>query len=103
MRVFFFALFVVFPAVIFAQSNYHPGYVIKNNGDTLKGLVNYREWAYSPLSIEFKTAASSSVIEFNPRSIKAFQITGLETYISYSGKISMNRTDPDYLPDGLDT
>jgi hypothetical protein len=93
-----------FPAVIFAQSNYHEGYVIKNSGDTLKGFINYREWASSPLSIEFKVnEANTEVLKFSPKTIKEFQITGMENYISYSGNISMNLVELQSLPDHLDT
>ena len=87
-----------------AQSNYHAGYVLKNNGDTLKGYINYREWVQSPKTIDFKiNKTDKNEIEFTPQNIKGFEIDGMETYISYSGIISTNKiTFPD-LPEGLDT
>jgi len=103
MKLLFFTLLVVFPAIILAQPNYHEGYVIKNNGDTLKGFINYREWTYSPTSIEFKPGNGADVTKFDPGTIKSFQINGLENYISYAGLVSMNENIFPALPYRLDT
>jgi hypothetical protein len=104
MRSLFIALLIALPAIVLAQSNYHEGYVLKNNGDTLKGYINYREWAYSPLSVEFKPNKNSDeVLQFNPQTIKGFQVTGFETYISYIGLISTNRNIFPDIPSNLDT
>ncbi|MDB5006795.1 MAG: hypothetical protein JWP45_1188 [Mucilaginibacter sp.] len=98
------ALLIVFPSLIFAQSNYHPGSVLKNNGDTLKGYINYREWDYSPQTIEFKQSkADTGVLIFNPQLIKRFQVTGMENYISYVGLASANKNEFPNIPVGLDT
>ena len=104
MKLLYFFLLAVLPSVIFAQSNYHSGYVLKNNGDTLKGFINYREWEENPLSIDFKlNKDDKQKLEFNPVTIKGFQITGMETYISYIGMISMNPTSLSKIPEKLDT
>jgi len=104
MRSLFIALFIAFPVIIFAQPNYHEGYVLKNNGDTLRGYVNYREWAYSPSSVEFKrNKTNNEVLEFTPQTIKGFQVTGFETYVSYVGLISMNKNIFPDIPSNLDT
>ena len=98
------ALLVAFPAIVFAQPNYHKGYVLKNNGDTLKGYINYREWAYSPLSVEFKTdPANAETLTFTAQNIKGFEITGFETYVSYNGLISMNKNIFPDIPTRYDT
>lgn len=97
-------LFVIISSALCAQSNYHPGYVLKNNGDTLKGFINYREWHQNPKLIDFKVnKTDKEVLIFNPQSIREFQITGLETYVSYTGFISMNQTNFSNLPEKLDT
>ena len=104
MKPLYLILFAILPSVLFAQSNYYPGYVLKNNGDTLKGFIDYREWDQSPKSIHFKiNKEGKSIFQFNPQDIRKFQITGLETYISYSGLISKNATRFPYLQDYLDT
>jgi hypothetical protein len=104
MKFYFIALLIALPSVLFAQSNYHGGYVVKTNGDTVKGYIDYREWDRTPKSIHFKTnETGKDVLEFDPQTIKVFEITGLEHYISYSGLISMDKTSFPDLPTGLDT
>lgn len=104
MKLLYIALLLTFPSFLFAQSNYHEGYVLKNNGDTLKGYVDYREWAQNPKSIDFKiNKGDNQPLKFTPANIKGFQITGMETYISYTGMISMDGTRFLDLSVGLDT
>jgi hypothetical protein len=104
MKLLYTVLLVVLSSVVFAQSNYHQGYVLKNNGDTLKGFINYREWDQCPRSIDFKiNKDDKKAIPFNPATIRKFVINGLEAYYSYTGMISMNRTELAKLPFGLDT
>lgn len=104
MRFLYTLLLAALSVAVMAQSNYHAGYVLKNNGDTLKGYINYREWTQSPKSIDFKINKSDKKeIEFTPQVIKGFQITGMETYISYAGTINTNKNAFPDLPSGLDT
>src|ERR1700743_2234688 len=104
MRIVYLTLLVIFPSIIFAQSNYHEGYVLKNNGDTVKGYIDYREWMISPKSIDFKIKKEDkNRLQFDPATIRGFRINGMETYISYIGKISLNKTNLEDLPEHLDT
>ncbi len=103
MRTLFIALLITLPAIIFAQTNYHEGFVIKNNGDTLKGYIDYREWAYTPTSIDFKAGNGTDIIKFDPAAIKSFQINGFENYVSYIGLASANKNIFPDLPTRLDT
>lgn len=104
MRLVCIVLLLALPAAVIAQSNYHQGYVLKNNGDTLKGYVDYREWERSPKSIEFKLSKTDKdPMEFTPQSIREFRITGMEYYISYTGIVSMDKTEFPDIPVGLDT
>jgi hypothetical protein len=64
----------------FPQKNYIPGYVIKNNNDTIIGFVDYRNWEYNPDKIEFKTSPDSNPISFTPSEITEFKVEG-ETYV----------------------
>lgn len=97
-------LTIAFPTIIFAQSNYHRGYVLKNNGDTVKGYINYREWSQQPKSIDFKiNEADKQTLQFNPQTIKEFQVAGMDTYIAYTGSISIDKTNFPDVPEGLDT
>jgi hypothetical protein len=104
MKLYLTALLALLTGALFAQTNYHPGYVVKNNGDTLKGFINYREWDQCPKSIDFKgDKEDRQTLKFDPHMIKSFQINGMETYVTYKGIISMDRTKFPDLPQGLDT
>jgi hypothetical protein len=97
-------LLVALPTVIFAQTNFHQGYVVKTNGDTVKGYVDYREWGQNPLSIDFRVNKDDKQTQqFTPSAIKSFQINGLDTYISYVGLISQDRNHFPDLAGRLDT
>jgi hypothetical protein len=104
MKRLFLSLLVALPAMVIAQPNYQPGYVLKTNGDTLKGLINYREWAYSPLTVEFKLDKNADAAqEFNPASVNGFGIYGAEVYVSFTGLVSMNKNIFPDIPNNLDT
>ena len=104
MRLLCITTLITLSSAAFAQSNYHEGYVLKNNGDTLKGFINYRDWAECPTSIDFKiNKEDKHVLKFDPHTVKRFQINSLETYIAYAGVISMGRTKFPDLPNDLDT
>ena len=99
-----FFLLVFAPLCLFAQSNYLDGYIIKSNGDTLKGYINYQEWSYSPQGVEFKASLSDvKPQEFNPGNIKGFGVRNAETYVSFTGLISTNKNVFPNIPSSLDT
>ncbi len=64
----------------FAQSNYKPGYIVKLNGDTVKGDVDYKGWDKNPGSVNFKDDANEAVKTYTTADINAFGVTGLEFY-----------------------
>lgn len=104
MKLFLITLVVVLPITIFAQSNYQPGYVVKTNGDTVKGYIDYREWDRTPKTVQFKiNKGDKNVSDWDPQSVKSFGINGVENYISYTGLVSMDKTSLPNLQVGLDT
>jgi hypothetical protein len=98
------AISILLQVHAYAQSNHKAGYVIKSNGDTLKGFVNYKEWIKNPPFIEFKSTISDKEnIKFQPKMLQSFEVAGMDKYVSYAGPLSMdNNTFPD-LPTQLDT
>src|SRR5688572_12361665 len=77
------SVFVIFLTTCFiqlvAQGNYQPGFVVENNGDTVKGSIDYKRWDRSPTKITFKSVTQSIV--YSPLDIKSFTVTN-EVYIS---------------------
>jgi hypothetical protein len=57
----------------FSQKNYVKGYVVLNSNDTLKGLIDNKEWIRSPTSILFSSNAYKDA-EMNIENIIAFGI-----------------------------
>ena len=104
MKQIFIFLFILAPSVLFAQSDYYEGNVVKSNGDTVKGFMEYHEWIYSPKSINFKINKNDhDILSFNPNTIRSFQLNGLETYIAYTGIVSMDQNAFPNLATQLDT
>src|ERR1700744_2679434 len=97
MKYFYILLLLALPSIVFAQSNYHEGYVIKNDGDTLKGFIDYHEWDQNPISVDFEiNKDDKQPKQFSPSLIKEFCVTGMVTYLSYNGMIS---NDKNRFPD----
>jgi len=97
-------LFLFIPFLTFAQSNYKKGSVTKTDGETLKGYIDYQEWERNTRTISFKTAVSDKeTLKLKPVKVQSFEIEGLENYISYEGRISMDQTKFPDLPTELDT
>jgi len=104
MKFFYLLLFIALPSIVFAQSNYHEGYILKNNGDTVKGFINYREWERSPKEIDFKLNISNvKPTRYDATVVKGFGIYGAESYLSYIGTVTVAPTDLANLPTGIDT
>ena len=93
----------LFPFISFSQSNFQPGYIVNNQGDTLKGYIDYRERTVNPVKVVFKPQLdhNSQVITVNDCS--AYGVYKLETFHRFVVDISMskeNNTNPFH---GLDT
>lgn len=86
----------------FAQSNFKPGYIITTKGDTVKGLIDYREWNNNPTEVTFKTSAGTPQ-KFTPADLLSFNIYNIEMYQTYSGPISHDETSENRLVSGRDT
>lgn len=66
---------------LIAQSNFQSGFVIKNNGDTLKGKIKYIGDVYLGKTCTFKDT-SETIIDFNPSDIKAYRFTDDRYFVS---------------------
>jgi len=51
-----------------------PGYIITLKGDTIKGLINYKNWERSPERISFINQQTKESYLFNSLQIKEFQV-----------------------------
>lgn len=79
-------LFMLLTCNIYAQSNYVSGTIVTNDGNTLKGLINYQDWLVTPEAITFKSG--ESIREFKASEIKSFNVSG-DRFISRNVKLEI--------------
>ncbi len=70
--VFTFQLLFLFSS-LYSQEKFINGFVVQLNGDTLKGLIDYRNWGVNPKLIRFRTN-NNETFKYTPRDIKAFGV-----------------------------
>jgi hypothetical protein len=76
MKKFTFLFLMVFICIhAFCQENFIPGIVIKLNGDTTHGFIDYRNWRVNPLEITFKASADALPVVYKPAHIKGFEVS----------------------------
>lgn len=87
-------LFSTFFQLAICQENFLPGYIIKLNGDTLHGYIDYQNWDINPNKISFKSTLSNEKSDYTPIDIKEFRVNN-EIYESANIKFetSSNNTN----------
>lgn len=73
-----FLLFTCASLVLVAQKNYLPGFVVHKNGDTVHGMIDYRNWERNPRKITFKTDAE---VSYTVNELRYFSIPGNDSYV----------------------
>lgn len=58
----------------FSQINYREGYVITNNNDTVRGLINLKFPAYNQAVCSFKTGDTAEPTAYSPNEIKGYRV-----------------------------
>jgi len=76
----------------FSQQNYLSGYVVKNNGDTLSGFIDYRNWDINPDKVDYKSKLEEKPIQFKPTEILEFGVKN-EIYVSGTVDIEISPID----------
>jgi hypothetical protein len=75
-KILLFLCCLLLTSTAFTQKNFQPGLVVLNTGDTLKGLIDYRNWEINPLDISFMENGSNGVKIYSPAQIKTFVVSG---------------------------
>lgn len=88
-----FLLSLLASSKLHAQSNYKPGYIVTLNGDTTKGLIDYKEWGENPRHINFKLSPTGNVEPYGVQKITAFGVDRLEQYQRYIGPVSTHAVE----------
>ncbi|RYF84437.1 MAG: hypothetical protein EOO00_15235, partial [Chitinophagaceae bacterium] len=56
----------------FSQTNFHPGYIIKSDGDTANGMIKLNRQTKTPSSILFRSSETTPGVEYLPTGIRGF-------------------------------
>jgi hypothetical protein len=82
-----------------AQNHYQPGYIVSAQGDTLRGLIDYRNWEHNPNKLFFKAQANAAKECYTPLAIKEFAVANeiyegaiVETEVSRDDLYNMDTT-----------
>jgi hypothetical protein len=101
MKYLYLLLFSIVPAVVFSQTNFQKGYIIKSTGDTVRGYVDYQEWNRNPQSINFKSETDDKAVTvYTPENSSGFGINKYDLYRSYKCTISTGKTQEAGLSTG---
>lgn len=72
--------------------DYKPGYVVLNDGDTVRGFIDYGFWDKSPGSINFSKTGTDDGLIYQTSDLSAFGINGFDLYerasFQSAGKLS---------------
>jgi hypothetical protein len=90
-KLFFLAIFSSWTLCVFAQTDFRSGYIISHDGDTLYGLLDYREASRKYRVCAFKTSAEAQAKEFTPEQIQAYRFLRSRLFVSKSIQVDGNR------------
>ena len=82
---------LVFVQLAFGQKNFQPGYIVTLEGDTVKGQIDYRNWAKTPEKVKFQNQAGGEAVTYRPDNIQSFSVEG-EYYVSATVKTEVSST-----------
>lgn len=88
-KLLFILLGLSFSILMFSQENFIPGYIIQQNGDTVKGFIESLNLEQNPNQISFKETKTSNIKKYKPLEIIAFSIAD-ETYKSAIVKVDQS-------------
>lgn len=78
----FFSFFFLLTSPLISQKDFKPGFIIKNEQDTIYGLINVNSNSKNSLSCEFKKEENAVVQHYKPFDIQAYKIDHEKFYVS---------------------
>lgn len=76
------AFIVLSCSSLFSQTDFRKGYVVKLNGDTLHGYINFQKEAENYSICNFKRFEIAFPVSYSPDQLKAYGIDGGKQYLS---------------------
>jgi len=81
-RILVFILFTISGNIIWAQTDFRPGYIITNDFDTIQGLIDYRGDIRNSTLCQFKPDPSTEPQTYYPSDIKGYRFIDGKYYTS---------------------
>ncbi len=87
---------ILIAQLAYSQSDFKEGFIITHQGDTIKGLIDYRESNYNYKKCSFKSPANGETI-YLPDEIKGYRFLNDKYFISKQIKIDENNYERAFL------
>jgi hypothetical protein len=68
--------------IVLSQADFRPGYVVTNQNDTLKGLIDYKGSKANALECRFKADKNSEVRVYRPTEIGSYRFDGSKYFVA---------------------
>lgn len=81
---------------IYSQQNFEPAYMITNQGDSVSGFIDYRNWNTNPIDFKFKTSLDAEEVVYSTKEIKSFKVHD-ELYINAKVEVEISPRSTDAL------
>jgi hypothetical protein len=73
-KIFIVAVYVLNGLAVFSQEKFLNGFIVKAEGDTLRGQVAYRKWDRNPVRITFRKSETSAPEIYYPLQVRSFSV-----------------------------
>jgi len=94
-------IFSLLSFTAFTQENYQEGYIVRSVADTVRGQIDFRDWAINPGHIAFENGQGSKTV-YSPEDITCFAVGG-SIYRTYTVKLYPYAKDASMLADTYST
>ncbi|MDH5382872.1 MAG: hypothetical protein OEW75_18600 [Cyclobacteriaceae bacterium] len=84
----------------FSQKNFLEGYYVNNEGDTIRGLIDYRNWKETPQFFTFKKSINSEREKIDLSGAIMFSVSE-ENYILAQVDVMVSNRDRDYSQEAM--
>ena len=85
------SLLLILTLPVIGQKNFLDGYIVKNNKDSLRGQIDFKDWEISPAEIVFQSGGKTSTLSVNE--LLAFGVSG-DRYETHTVHIDPYSTTP---------
>jgi hypothetical protein len=87
--------------VLYAQSDFRPGYIITNDDETVQGFIDYRGDYINCNKCVFKTELEEETVTYKPGEIKSYRFIDSKYYVSKFIQDFEKDVFLEYLIDGI--